>query len=233
MIAAVTLDRRAFLRLGAAAGGGLLLVLGAPGCRPVGETPAASGPPFTPNAFLRLDSDGTVTLLVGRQEMGQGVRSGLPRIVAAEMDADWSRVRLEQADLDDQVRRPVRRRQQQHAARLRASAAGRRRGALAAAAGCRAALAGSGRRAAHAGVGGSMHAGGRSAGYGELAAAARTLAETQPALLDEAAKAPLRDLRDAAAARQAHAPARRARHRDRPASASASTHASPACASPS
>ena len=101
MSTAITLDRRAFLRLGAVAGGGLLLAVESLSCSSVGKRAAASGTPFTPNAFLRLDSDGTMTLVVGRQEMGQGVRSGLPRIVAAEMDAEWSRVHLEQGDFDE------------------------------------------------------------------------------------------------------------------------------------
>lgn len=56
---------------------------------------------FTPHALLRLDPDGIITLIVGRPEMGQAIRSGLPLIVAAEMDADWSRVRLEQVDLEE------------------------------------------------------------------------------------------------------------------------------------
>ena len=195
MIPAFTLDRRAFLRLGTAAGGGLLLVLGSASCRAGGEPSAPIGPPFIPNAFVRLDPDGTLTVLVGRQEMGQGVRSGLPRIVAAEMDADWSRVRLEQADFDakygDQYAGGSNSTQHDFA-RLRQAGAAVRWLLLRAAAREWQVPVGELRTQG----GRVVHMAGRSAGYGELAAAARTLAEQQPALLDEAAKAPLRDLRD-------------------------------------
>jgi len=189
MSPAVTLDRRAFLRLGAAAGGGLLLAIDLSGCRSV-EAPA----PFTPNAFLRLDSDGTVTLLVGRPEMGQGVRSGLPRILAAEMDADWSHVRLEQADLDEKYGDQYAggsNSTQHDFARLRQAGAAVRWLLLRAATQKWQVPPGELRTQG----GRVVHAGGRSAGYGELAAAARALVEKQPALLEEAAKAPLRDLR--------------------------------------
>jgi isoquinoline 1-oxidoreductase beta subunit len=53
--------------------------------------------PFDPNAHLRVGSDGTVTLWVTKLEMGQGVRTLLPMILAEELEADWTRVRIEQA----------------------------------------------------------------------------------------------------------------------------------------
>jgi isoquinoline 1-oxidoreductase subunit beta len=53
--------------------------------------------PFQPNAYLRIDPDETITLWVTRLEMGQGVRTLLPVILAEELDADWTRVRVEQA----------------------------------------------------------------------------------------------------------------------------------------
>ena len=59
-------------------------------------TPAATGV-LEPNAHLSIASDGTVTLWVTRLEMGQGVRTLLPMILAEELDADWTRVRIEQA----------------------------------------------------------------------------------------------------------------------------------------
>ena len=52
---------------------------------------------FEPNAFLRIDADDTVTITVIRHEMGQGVRTLLPMMVAEELEADWSRIRVEQA----------------------------------------------------------------------------------------------------------------------------------------
>ncbi|HEX9161731.1 MAG TPA: molybdopterin cofactor-binding domain-containing protein, partial [Thermoanaerobaculia bacterium] len=53
--------------------------------------------PFAPNPWLRVERDGTVVVIIGKQEMGQGVRTSLAMIVADELDADWAHVRLEQA----------------------------------------------------------------------------------------------------------------------------------------
>jgi isoquinoline 1-oxidoreductase subunit beta len=52
---------------------------------------------FTPNAYLSIDADGTVTMWTTKLEMGQGVRTLLPMLLADELCADWSRVRVEQA----------------------------------------------------------------------------------------------------------------------------------------
>lgn len=96
----MTLTRRSFVRASAAAGGGLLIGISVP----FWSRAAAAGeavPPFAPNAFLRIDSDGTVTITVPRPEMGQGVRTALPMIVAEELEADWERIRIVQADLDE------------------------------------------------------------------------------------------------------------------------------------
>ncbi len=88
----MTMDRRDFVKVGALAGGGLLLTLHAP------SAAADVAAPWAPNAFVHLDADGTVTITVARSDMGQGVRTALPMIVAEEMDADWDRVRIVQAD---------------------------------------------------------------------------------------------------------------------------------------
>ena len=53
--------------------------------------------PWLPNPFIRIESDGTIVVIVGKQEMGQGVRTSLPMIVAEELDADWTRIKIEQA----------------------------------------------------------------------------------------------------------------------------------------
>ena len=55
---------------------------------------------FEPNVFLGLETDGGVTIVAHRSEMGNGSRTALPRVVADEMDADWNRVRIVQADGD-------------------------------------------------------------------------------------------------------------------------------------
>jgi len=93
MDAIAKLDRRDFVKLGAVAGTGLLLGVHVPG-RPRGEAPIS----FAPNVFLRIDPNGDVTIWVARSDMGQGVRTALPMIIAEELDADWSRVRVVQAD---------------------------------------------------------------------------------------------------------------------------------------
>src|SRR5688500_2220663 len=87
------LDRRDFVRLGAVAGAGLLLGVRVPGREPNGAAAA-----LAPNAFLRVDPGGDVTVWLARSDMGQGVRTALPMIVADELDADWGRVRVVQAD---------------------------------------------------------------------------------------------------------------------------------------
>ena len=61
---------------------------------------AGAGPGFSPNVFLHLDPDGTLSVVCHRSEMGQGVRSSLPVLLADELGADRSRVRVLQADGD-------------------------------------------------------------------------------------------------------------------------------------
>src|SRR3982751_1386682 len=53
--------------------------------------------PFEPNKWLRIDGTGLVTIVAAKSEMGQGVRTALPMIVAEELGADWARVRVEHA----------------------------------------------------------------------------------------------------------------------------------------
>ncbi|HEY7568458.1 MAG TPA: molybdopterin cofactor-binding domain-containing protein, partial [Gemmatimonadaceae bacterium] len=87
-------DRREFIKVGALAGGGMLLAIYAPGAK--GQNPAAA--PFQPSAFLRIEPSGEITITVARSDMGQGVRTALPMIIAEELDADWNAVRVRQAD---------------------------------------------------------------------------------------------------------------------------------------
>lgn len=88
------LDRRDFLKIGAVAGGGLVLGVYVPAR---GES-GGQGVVFEPNAFVRIDPDDTVSIWVAKVEMGQNVRTALPMIVAEELDADWNRIRIVQAD---------------------------------------------------------------------------------------------------------------------------------------
>src|SRR5271163_3109308 len=94
--------RRAFLHTGveAAAGGALLVGFHIPDvAAAAANTPQAT--PFAPNAFIRIDRQGTVTLIMPQVEMGQGVYTSLSMILAEELDADWSLVRVEHAPADE------------------------------------------------------------------------------------------------------------------------------------
>ena len=62
--------------------------------------PGAPGDALAPNAFVRIAPDGIVTIVVNHAEMGQGIITALPMLVADELDADWSKVRTEFAPVD-------------------------------------------------------------------------------------------------------------------------------------
>ena len=87
------LSRREFLAAGAAAGAGLVIGF----YLPHGGESGARGDKFAPNAYLRIAPDGKVTVTVARSEMGQGVRTSLPMILAEELEADWKQITIEQA----------------------------------------------------------------------------------------------------------------------------------------
>ncbi|HSP17181.1 MAG TPA: molybdopterin cofactor-binding domain-containing protein [Thermoanaerobaculia bacterium] len=92
-------DRRSFIRLLAAGGGALVL-----GVR-FGDASEGLPKRFEPNAWLSIGGDGTVVVRVGKTEMGQGVRTSLPMIVAEELDVPLHSVRLEQASPSPEFRR--------------------------------------------------------------------------------------------------------------------------------
>ncbi len=91
-------SRREFLAGAAVAGATLTL-----GCHfeaDAGRLIAADAPTLAPNAFLTIQSDGRILITVNKTEMGQGVRTALPMLVAEELDADWSQVAAETASFD-------------------------------------------------------------------------------------------------------------------------------------
>ncbi len=96
--AAGTMSRRVFLKATAAAGAGLTLGL----WLPEGSDASAqsAGGAFEPNAFLTIGRDNVVTIVVKHLEMGQGTYTGLPTLVAEELDAAWSQVRATGAPAD-------------------------------------------------------------------------------------------------------------------------------------
>ncbi len=106
----INLSRRQFLIAGAAAGAGLTLGVHLIGCT---EKPPEAGPGmaggeavgpthFEPNAFVRIGTDDSVTVIAKHLEMGQGTYTGLATLVAEELDAAWSQVKVEGATADAQ-----------------------------------------------------------------------------------------------------------------------------------
>src|SRR5262245_3115922 len=95
------MDRRSFLKVSVAAGGGIVLAIDLAGCRPTrAKSPAAGPDAADPGVFVRIHPDNTVTVTIAKSEMGQGVRTSLAMLVAEELDADWDLVRVEQAPFD-------------------------------------------------------------------------------------------------------------------------------------
>lgn len=92
--------RREFLKIGAAAGGGLLVSVAVPGCGPL--TGAGPEGNHLLHAFVSVDSRGVATVIVPVPEIGQGVRTSLAMLVAEELEVSWSGVRVRQADAGDE-----------------------------------------------------------------------------------------------------------------------------------
>lgn len=107
VIAIENLSRREFLEQLRTLGG-LVLVASVPGVLKADEAQkyGADGMPHgwkdDPLAFIAIGNDGIVTIVVHRSEMGQGVRTGMPLIIADELEADWSKVRVAQAAADEE-----------------------------------------------------------------------------------------------------------------------------------
>ena len=104
-LTSVTTSRRGFLKSGAGAALTIGFALPATGwsARLEAATPAV----FAPNAWLRLTGDGSVTVMCGSAEMGQGVLTAIPMLLAEELDADWKRVRVQQAPVDQAYNNPM------------------------------------------------------------------------------------------------------------------------------
>jgi isoquinoline 1-oxidoreductase beta subunit len=102
----LNLSRRNFHKTGAVAGGGLDIGHYIPFGNRVAAAQQATGP-FVPNAFIRIGTDDSVTVIVNHSEMGQGVYTALPMLVAEELDADWSKIRVESAPVDAAYNHPA------------------------------------------------------------------------------------------------------------------------------
>src|SRR5438552_1772219 len=102
------LNRRSFLRVSAAAAGGLLVSMYFD--LPASAQEGNQAPPpkiYPPDAFVHVRPDGQIMITVNRLEFGQGVQTSLPMILADEMDADWSQVVAELAPAADVYKDPL------------------------------------------------------------------------------------------------------------------------------
>jgi isoquinoline 1-oxidoreductase beta subunit len=93
------ISRRDFLKTGGVFVIGVSLFGCGPESAPIPVRPASTLP-WSPDVFVSFDADGTVRIISHRSEMGQGIRTGLPAVLADEMEADWARVVVEQATGD-------------------------------------------------------------------------------------------------------------------------------------
>ena len=93
------IDRRSFLRVSATAAGGLVISLHLP------KSVSAKADPesFAPNAFIKIDPDNTISIWSKNPDIGEGIKTSMPMIVAEELEADWSKVKVQQADLNEKI----------------------------------------------------------------------------------------------------------------------------------
>jgi len=103
-MATLTLDRRAFLKTGAAAGTGLVVGFYLPAS--AADDPAQQQEKKTPNPFnawVHISPDNRITLILEKSEMGQGIMTAVPMILAEELCVDWKNVIVEQAPTDPEI----------------------------------------------------------------------------------------------------------------------------------
>lgn len=91
------IDRRNFLQLGVSVGGGLILGFNFSPSGGISEAKARTAASFPLNAFVRIGDDDTITIIVNKSEMGQGVYTSLPMLLAEELECDWGKIRVEAA----------------------------------------------------------------------------------------------------------------------------------------
>jgi isoquinoline 1-oxidoreductase subunit beta len=105
MSAPATVGRREFLKTGAAAGGGLLVSWYLPMSGAARD--AAGENQVALNAFVRIGTDESVTVISSHSEMGQGIYTSLPMLLNEELEADWAKIRVEAAPVDKVYNHPV------------------------------------------------------------------------------------------------------------------------------
>src|ERR1700733_1512396 len=92
------MQRRSFLKLSALGGGAVMLGLYEP--MALAQRGGRGGPALSPLAFIKVASNGIVTIMAKNPEIGQGIKTTLPMVIADEFDVDWKDVRVEQTDVD-------------------------------------------------------------------------------------------------------------------------------------
>lgn len=100
--------RRQFLEATATVSGGFMLATLPLGLgQPASAQTAAPGPTaattLSPQVFIRIDADGSIRILAARPDMGQGIKTSAPMVIADELDADWSRVTVEQSPANSAI----------------------------------------------------------------------------------------------------------------------------------
>jgi isoquinoline 1-oxidoreductase subunit beta len=95
------IDRRSFLKVTAAGAGGVLIGLYVQPKAAGQNRGGPPAPPPDPHTYIKIAADGTVTIVAKNPEVGQGIKTMLPMLIADELDADWKSVKIEQADFDD------------------------------------------------------------------------------------------------------------------------------------
>ncbi|MFY9530550.1 MAG: molybdopterin cofactor-binding domain-containing protein [Candidatus Acidiferrales bacterium] len=105
-LATSKVNRRDFLKTGAAGAAGLVIGFYLPGRFETLAAPAPAGP-FAPNAWIRVGTDDFVTLIIDKSEMGQGVVTSLSMLAAEELECDWKKIRTEFAPADKAYINPI------------------------------------------------------------------------------------------------------------------------------
>ena len=91
------MNRRDFIQVASTAGSGLILGFYLPSTNKLTGKPLASTT-FEPNAWIKVQPDNFVRIMVAKSEMGQHIRTSIPMIIAEELEADWSHVKVVQAE---------------------------------------------------------------------------------------------------------------------------------------
>lgn len=99
--------RREFFRLTAAAGGALLIGVDLAACNRRAGPYHLGGDRFSPNSWIHIAPDNTITLMFATSELGQGAMTALPMVLADELEADWSRVKVEPAPVNPDFDNPL------------------------------------------------------------------------------------------------------------------------------